>query len=99
MNKPTIAFICAILLSAGIFLTSKLQGADPAPPTPAPAAPTTNPSTPAVDPKPVNSKCMVTGEDIDSKVTTVYDGKTYAFCCEDCIKAFKKNPEKYINGK
>jgi YHS domain-containing protein len=53
---------------------------------------------PAADPKPVNTKCPVTSEDIDPKVTLVYEGKTIAFCCEDCVKAFKKNPEKYLEN-
>ncbi len=43
-----------------------------------------------------NTKCPVSGDDIDSKVTAVYNGKTYAFCCADCIKSFNKDPEKYI---
>jgi YHS domain-containing protein len=100
MSKSLIVLVLAILISAGIFVTSRLHGADPATPATPAVAPATNPSKPpAVDPKPVNTKCPVTGEDIDSKITTVYDGKTYAFCCEDCIKAFKKNPEKYTGGK
>ncbi len=43
----------------------------------------------------VNTKCPITGEDIDAKVTTTYDGKTYAFCCADCVKAFNKDPAKF----
>ena len=46
--------------------------------------------------KPINAKCPVQGEDIDSAVTTAYKGKTVAFCCEDCVKEFKKDPEKYM---
>ncbi len=47
--------------------------------------------------QPVNTKCPITGDDIDSKVTTVYNGKTYAFCCGDCVKSFNKDPEKYAS--
>ena len=43
----------------------------------------------------VNAKCPVSGDDVDPKVTTVYDGKTYAFCCADCVKSFNKDPAKY----
>ena len=42
-----------------------------------------------------NTKCPLTGEDIDAKVTTVYNGKTYAFCCADCVAKFKSDPAKY----
>ncbi len=43
----------------------------------------------------VNAKCPVSGDDVDPKVTTVYQGKTYAFCCADCVKSFEKDPAKY----
>ena len=33
---------------------------------------------------------------VEQVMKVEYQGKTYAFCCEDCIKAFKKNPEKYL---
>ena len=46
--------------------------------------------------KPINAKCPVEHEDIDPAVTTTYKGKTVAFCCESCIKDFKKDPEKYM---
>jgi len=68
---------------------------------PKPKGPTTKPSaTKPVDPKPVNKFCAVEGKghDIDPKVTTVFQGKTIAFCCRDCIDEFNKNPEKYVKG-
>lgn len=27
---------------------------------------------------------------------TEYKGKTYYFCCDDCVEKFNKNPEKYL---
>lgn len=27
----------------------------------------------------------------------VHEGKTYYFCCEDCVEAFKKDPQKHIS--
>ena len=87
MSKWILPLVCAMVLATGVFVSMpKLMAAD---------APATQP---AVDPKPVNTKCPVTGEDIDSKVTIVYDGKTIAFCCEDCVKVFKKNPDKYLEN-
>ncbi len=40
--------------------------------------------------------CPVTGDKIDPKVSTTYKGKEYHFCCRDCVRKFKRNPEKYI---
>ncbi len=44
----------------------------------------------------LNTVCPVSGQKADAKVTTVYQGKEYAFCCKNCLAKFKKNPEKYI---
>ena len=56
------------------------------------AAPATQPMAGA----PVNKYCPVdTDKPIDPKVLYVYDGKTYGFCCPDCINDFKKDPAKY----
>jgi YHS domain-containing protein len=46
--------------------------------------------------QPINKACLVTDEPLDPTLTYEYQGKTIGFCCEDCIKAFKKNPEKYL---
>jgi YHS domain-containing protein len=45
---------------------------------------------------PVNKVCIVSGEEIDSKITADYKSKTYAFCCKTCLKKFTKDPEKYV---
>jgi len=42
--------------------------------------------------------CPVSGDKASGKVTYIYQGKTYSFCCRKCLKDFKKNPEKYINS-
>ena len=46
----------------------------------------------------VNQLCPVSGDKIGAsgKFSYDYQGKTYGFCCLKCIKAFKKNPEKYL---
>jgi YHS domain-containing protein len=57
------------------------------------ADPTTQPTT-----KPMisNKLCPVTKEAVDPKIQTVeYKGMTIGFCCEDCIKEFKADPDKY----
>ena len=45
-----------------------------------------------------NKICPVSGEKIDEKTKTTYEyeGKTYNFCCAECIDEFKKDPAKYI---
>jgi YHS domain-containing protein len=47
--------------------------------------------------KPVNQFCPIQSDNpIDPAVATyMYNGKTYGFCCEDCIGEFKKDPAKY----
>jgi YHS domain-containing protein len=42
--------------------------------------------------------CLVSGEDLDSmdeRVSTVYQGQVFEFCCKPCLKKFNKDPEKY----
>ena len=53
--------------------------------------------TKVVDNKPVNTVCPVSGEEIDTDITTVYKEKTYALCCKSCLKKFNKDPEKYVS--
>jgi YHS domain-containing protein len=44
----------------------------------------------------LNTKCPVSGDDVDKEVTETYKGRTIAFCCKDCVKDFKKDPDKYV---
>lgn len=46
---------------------------------------------------PVNTICPVSKEEADAAITHTYEGKTYAFCCNSCLKKFKGDPEKYIS--
>jgi YHS domain-containing protein len=62
-------------------------------------ATTTAPATQAAAAgKPINKNCAVEQDSpVDLKAgTVVYKGKTIGFCCEDCIKPFQKDPEKYM---
>ena len=43
----------------------------------------------------LNTVCPVSGDDADKSITTDYKGRKVAFCCEDCLKDFEKNPAKY----
>ena len=43
--------------------------------------------------------CPVSGEHftVDASSPKVeYQGKTYFFCCNDCVADFQKNPEKFV---
>jgi YHS domain-containing protein len=40
--------------------------------------------------------CPVSGDAAKADKTLEYQGKTYQFCCNACMKKFKKNPEKYL---
>jgi len=47
-----------------------------------------------------HAKCPVSGEEfvVDaSSPKAEYNGKTYYFCCGDCLKQFQADPAKYAN--
>jgi len=52
-------------------------------------------------PKPYPLKtCIVSGEKLGSMgkpAVLVQDGQEVQFCCKNCIKDFKKDPQKYLN--
>lgn len=56
----------------------------------------------AAKPKPYPLEtCLVTGDDLDDmddRVSTVYEGQTFEFCCKPCLKKFYKNPGKYVKS-
>ena len=85
MSKVVALLILVGCIAIGVASTAYLRADD---------TPTTKPADAAA--KPVNTKCPVSGEDIDASKTIVYQGKTIAFCCPDCEKAFNKDPEKYM---
>jgi len=43
----------------------------------------------------INTKCPVSGEDVDEKIVSLFDAKGVGFCCEDCQKKFLKDPAKF----
>lgn len=90
MTRHLIAASTAALLSVGLLMAADAKDA--------PKKPTTQPTT---KPAPVSNKfCPIEPDHgIDKDVTYVWNGRTYAFCCDGCIDEFKKNPEKYKNPK
>lgn len=52
---------------------------------------------PKAKPAAVNSKCPVSGADVDPEVTSELDGRTVAFCCAKCKAAFDAEPSKFAD--
>lgn len=42
-----------------------------------------------------NKICPVSGQAVDGKTFTEYNGKRYGFCCAMCPATFAGDPEKY----
>ena len=88
--KLILSMFCSLALAGGVLIAADVKDAAKKPTT----QPTTQPA------KAVNKNCAVEqDQEADPKITYVWNGKTYAFCCKDCIADFKKNPEKYKNAK
>jgi len=88
--KALVTLIASLTLATGVLIAADVKKDVRKPAT----QPTTQPS------KPVNKNCAVEQDhEADAKITYAWNGKTYAFCCKDCIDEFKKNPEKYKNAK
>ncbi len=46
----------------------------------------------------LNKFCPVMPEEeADPQIITVYEGRTIAFCCDNCLAKFKANPERYLD--
>ena len=88
--KMVLSLVFSLTLATGILLAADAKAPAKAPAT----QPTTQPA------KPFNKFCAVEqDQEIDPKITYLWNGKTYGFCCKDCVADFKKNPEKYKNAK
>jgi YHS domain-containing protein len=47
--------------------------------------------------KPINKFCPIEPDnEIDPKITVVYQGKVIGLCCNDCIREFNRDPEAYM---
>jgi YHS domain-containing protein len=78
-----------VLAACSIISLSVYAHARPGAPGPA--------TVPATQPVAINKLCPVTKDPVDPKIPTVeYKVKTIGFCCDDCIKEFKADPEKYM---
>ena len=40
----------------------------------------------------LNAECPVSGKAVDAAVTSEYEGRSVAFCCGNCKKAFDADP-------
>ena len=50
---------------------------------------------PKAKPTSLNSKCPVSGGDVDEAVTSEHAGRKVAFCCGKCKAAFDAEPAKF----
>lgn len=65
-----------------------------------PAAATATAATATAAPtsaKAVNTKCPVSGKDVDPAHVVLYEGKAVGLCCEKCEAKFVAEPKKYID--
>jgi YHS domain-containing protein/uncharacterized membrane protein len=44
----------------------------------------------------INTKCPVSGKDVDPTKTSMHDGKVLAFCCDQCKAKFDQDPMPFL---
>jgi hypothetical protein len=88
MKKTTLALVALAILAGSLVLATETNN---------PASSTNSPV--KLKPYPLDY-CLVSGEkfggDMGNPVVTNYDGQEIKFCCPDCIKDFRKDPDKYM---
>jgi YHS domain-containing protein len=95
-----VAILGTVVLVAGCTKPQQAAPAAVAPTTTGTAATDTSAAdtsaTPASDTE--TATCPVSGQTMAKKDMIAYDyqGKTYYFCCSDCLPKFKADPDKYI---
>jgi YHS domain-containing protein len=98
MRTTILALVIGAVIVAVVILSKghKLAAAPVAAATTVPASPATTQA--ANNSPPVNKYCAVEGSPnkVDPTVFVMYKGQKIGFCCDDCIKDFKKNPDKYV---
>lgn len=89
LSPQRLLFLSALLSTA---LGAAVLAAKDQPATRATTHPSTQPTA-----KAINKFCPVDSDnEVDPKVTIVYQGKVIGFCCRDCIKDFQKDPQQYM---
>jgi YHS domain-containing protein len=80
-----VAVLAVVLGAAGLFAAG-CKKAEPQATAPAAAG----------QPEIAQKICPVMGGPIDPNIHTDYKDRRIYFCCTSCLKAFEKDPEKYI---
>jgi YHS domain-containing protein len=80
-----VAVMAVVLGAVGLFAAG-CQKAEPQAPAPSAAG----------QPEIAQKICPVMGGPIDPNIHTDYKDRRIYFCCTSCLKAFEKDPEKYI---
>lgn len=86
MSRKWIAFIGAMIV--GVVMGSAVYAYEGS------ASPGTKAAATAVS-KP-QTQCPVMKGPINKQIYADYEGKRVYFCCNNCLSAFKKDPEKYM---
>ena len=88
MKSVLVTGCVACSLTAGIVTAGEAKAAAP---------PTTKPSGDAAAGPTVNKNCPVERDKaVDKTIFIIYKGQKIGFCCEDCVKDFKEEPEKFL---
>ena len=98
LTPVTIVLAC-LLLAAIVWLSGCPKSGTAEKPAATSAAPPAGGAAAAAGPaKTEMASCPVLGTTMakSQMIPYEYKGKTYYFCCQDCVKKFKANPEKYI---
>ncbi len=85
MNTRRLPAIATVVLS-GLVAALAFAAAEPA-------------TMPSTQPSNLQTKCVVSDEalgEMGDPVVLNYEGREVKFCCESCIKKFKKDPAKYL---
>jgi len=85
---------CAAFALLGATL-SLADDAKPAAKCPA-TGPATTQAAKADDQPAINKICPVDDKPVDRDVFIIYKGQKIGFCCEDCLKDFKEDPDRYM---
>jgi YHS domain-containing protein len=95
--KNLLFFITILFLGAGLSLTSVAQEKTNDEKKEPQTEQKSDESVTSEEGKVFNTICPVSREEIDPEITYEYKGKTYAVCCNNCLKKLKADPEKYIS--
>lgn len=97
--RIALTLLSVVLLSTACASTKSAEGAPAAAPAPAVAPVAADVKKPGDAMVGDRTTCPVSGETFTVATDSPkleHDGKTYYFCCEDCVGEFKADPAKFL---